>query len=84
MRLDKNAEDDEPGVNIDEVFPESAAALAGIQAGDRLLTLDGRWTDGVGDAYAAAAGVTPGRKITVTLRRGTKELALPIAPTAGF
>ena len=41
----KKAGDDEAGVDIKEVLPGSAAAEAGLKAGDRLLTIDGRWTD---------------------------------------
>ena len=40
-----------------DVLPESPAALAGIKTGDRLLTLDGRWTDTVADCYIAAGHV---------------------------
>ena len=42
---DKDKDDEEAGVTIKEVMPGSAAAAAGLKAGDRLLTLDGRWTD---------------------------------------
>ena len=37
-----------PGVTVKEVIAGSPAAAGGLKAGDRLLTLDGRWTDTVG------------------------------------
>jgi hypothetical protein len=76
--------DEEAGVTIKEVMPGSAAAKAGLKAGDRLLTLDGRWTDTVADCYAAAGYVKPGTTVIVIIRRDGKELELPVTPAAGL
>jgi hypothetical protein len=76
--------DEEAGVTVKDVLGGSAAATAGLKAGDRLLTLDGRWTDSLADLYAAAARVQPGTTAPLTLLRGGKELTLKVKPAAGL
>lgn len=84
MLLDKDQNDSEEGVTIKEVLPGSAAAKGGIQAGDRLLTLDSRWTDSLADAYQAAGHVKPGDSATVMVRRAGRDLELTVKPQTGF
>jgi hypothetical protein len=76
--------DEEAGVNLTDVLPGSAAAAAGLRAGDRLLTLDGRWTDSLTDLYTAAGYVKPGTTVAVRVRRDGKELELKVRPGAGL
>jgi hypothetical protein len=76
--------DDKPGVVIKDVFQDSPAATAGLKSGDRMLTLDGRWTDSVGDAYIAASLVKPGRAAAVVVKRDGKEVMLQVTPTKGY
>ena len=47
MRVGEKADDNAPGVRIAKVFSGGAAEKAGVKVGDRLLRLDGRWTDNV-------------------------------------
>ena len=47
-----------------------AADKAGVKRGDRMLTMDGRWTDSLADLYEAAGYVKPGAKVTVKVKRG--------------
>jgi len=82
--LRKSQDDQEAGVTIRDVLPGSAAATAGLKAGDRLLTLDGRWTDSVADAYFAAGHVKPGTTAPVVVQRDGKEVALTVQPRAGL
>jgi PDZ domain/Aspartyl protease len=85
LRLDdKKADDDEPGLTVSAVLPESAAARAGLKVGDRLLTIDGRWTDSANDCYRAAEAIKPGQTVDVTVRRAGKQLTLAVRPAAGF
>jgi hypothetical protein len=82
FRPAKDKDDAEAGVNVAEVHAGTAAARAGLMAGDRLLTLDGRWTDSVADCFAAAAAVKPGVSATLRIRRDGKErdLTVKVAP----
>jgi hypothetical protein len=80
----KASGDDSAGVTVKEVLPGSAAAAAGLKAGDRLLTLDGRWTDTVADTYLAASFVKPGETVVVNVRRDGKELELTVKPAPGL
>jgi hypothetical protein len=85
IRLDeKKSDDDQPGVTVAEVLAESAAARAGVKAGDRLLTIDGRWTDTIADCFRAAEAIKPRQRVDVVLRRDGKSVTLTIAPAAGF
>jgi membrane-associated protease RseP (regulator of RpoE activity) len=80
----KEAGDKADGVTIKSVLPDSPAATAGLKAGDRLLTLDGRWTDSLVDLYTAAGYAKPGETAPVVIKRDGKELTLMVKPTAGM
>jgi hypothetical protein len=80
----KDTADEEAGVVVKEVFAGSAAAAAGFKPGDRLLTLDGRWTDSVADTYQAAGFVKPGTAVKAVVRRDGKEIVLTVTPRAGL
>jgi membrane-associated protease RseP (regulator of RpoE activity) len=84
VRVKKEPKDDEPGVAVDEVLPESAAAAAGLKSGDRLLTLDGRWTDSVTDLLIAASRLRPGTAVEALVTRQGKQLTLKLSARAGL
>jgi hypothetical protein len=84
MVVTKAAGDDKPGVTIKEVRPGTPAADAGLKAGDRLLTLDSRWADSVGECYQAASRVKPGTAAPVVIRRDGKEMELTVKPVPGL
>ena len=73
-----------PGMTVTAVFDGSAAAMAGIQAGDRLLTLDGRWTDSIADCYQAAEALKPGQAVEILLRRDVKEVKVIVTAAPGL
>jgi len=81
---DKGADDESAGVAVKEVFADSPAAAGGLKAGDRLLTLDGRWTDSVTDTFLAASLVKPGREVAVVVKRDGKEVTLKVKPARGL
>ncbi len=80
----KSASDQNAGVVIKQVLAGGAAERAGFKAGDRLLTLDGRWTDSVNDCYEAAAQVPAGAEITALLERQGKGIEVQIKPQPGL
>lgn len=75
---------DDPGVTVTKVLPGSPAAVAGLKEGDRVLTIDGRWTDTVADTFTAAAGVKPGTEVPVVIRRDGKDSTLKVKPVGGL
>jgi membrane-associated protease RseP (regulator of RpoE activity) len=79
----KDSKDEDAGVVVKEVYADSPAAKAGMKAGDRILTLDGRWTDSLRDLYDAAGFVKPGTAAKVVFLRDGKEKELTITPTSG-
>lgn len=84
LLVDKGTTDDTAGVDIKAVMPGSAAEKAGLKPGDRLLTIDGRWTDSVGDTYQAASFVKVGKAVPVVVRRDGKEVKVTVAPLRGL
>jgi hypothetical protein len=80
----KRADDDEAGVDIEEVLAGSAAAEAGLKAGDRLLTIDGRWTDSLADLYEIASHLKPDASVPIGIKRAGKEMELRIKLRAGL
>jgi hypothetical protein len=80
----KEVGDEAYGVDIRTVIPGSAAARGGLKRGDRLLTLDGRWTDSVKDVFEAAAAIKPGTTVVLKIKRGGKEMSLNVTPAAGM
>ena len=84
LALDKEKDDEEAGVVVKEVHKGGAAAVAGLKAGDRVLTIDGRWTDTLSDAFVAATFVKPGKPTVVAVMRDGKEMKLTVKPTKGL
>lgn len=82
--VDKGEKDEDAGVTVTEVLARSAAADGGLKVGDRLLTLDGRWTDSLGDTFYAASKVPPGKRAVLVVARGGKELKLSVTPAKGL
>ena len=84
LRVEKAKDDETAGVAVKEVLPDSPAAAAGIKAGDRLLTLDGRWTDTINDLYIAAGQVKLGVETPAQVLRDGKKITLKLTVRAGL
>jgi S1-C subfamily serine protease len=84
MTVSKKSEDEDPGVTVTKVLAGSPAAESGLKEGDRLLTLNGRWTDSVADTFTAASFVKPGTTVSIVVKRGGKELTLKVKPISGL
>jgi hypothetical protein len=84
IRVDKAKDDKDDGVAVKDVLADSAAAAAGFKVGDRLLSLDGRWTDSVNDCYIAAGMIRPGTAITARVLRDGKKIDLKVTVRAGL
>ena len=84
VKVAKDASDQDAGVNVKEVFPGSPADSAGLKAGDRLLVLDGRWTDTVLDTYDAATSLRPGTEVRIVIRRDGKEVTKTLKVQSGL
>jgi membrane-associated protease RseP (regulator of RpoE activity) len=66
--------------NIVQVTPSSAAAAAGFQKGDEVLSVNGKK---VSDWYVDSQAIrdSEGRELTFLVKRGGKEVTLTAAPT---
>lgn len=82
--VSRDADDVDPGVVVEKVLAKSPAADGGLKAGDRLLTLDGRWTDSVSDTFLAATLTKPGKPVALVVTRGGKEVKLTVTPGKGL
>ena len=81
---DKAADDEDAGVKVTAVLAKSPAAAGGLKVGDRLLTLDGRWTDTVGDTFQAANSAKAGKPAALVVSRDGKEVKLTVTPGKGL
>ena len=84
FKIHKDKDDEDPGVSVKFVYADSPAARAGIKEGDRLLTLDGRWTDTPVDCHAAAARLAPGTPVHAVILRDGKEMELTVEMRPGL
>ena len=79
----KEKDDEAAGVVVEKVLDGGAAAEAGLKPGDRLLTVNGRWTDTVADTFTAAGSVKPGKEAVVVVNRDNHEVKLTVKPAKG-
>ena len=84
LTIDKLATDATDGVVVMRVYAGSAADSAGLQAGDRILTIDGRWTDTVIDCYEVVSAIKAGQTAVVKVNRGGQERELKVQPRIGL
>jgi S1-C subfamily serine protease len=84
LKVDKAKDDETAGVTVKDVMPDSAAAAAGFKAGDRLLTLDGRWTDTINDCFLAAGLVKLDTPVVAQVLRDGKKMQLKVTVRAGL
>jgi hypothetical protein len=84
IRVAKEKDDEAAGVLVKEVMADSPAAQAGLKTGDRLLTLDGRWTDTIPDTYIAAGQLEPGRAVNAQITRDGKKMTVKLTVRAGL
>ena len=84
IRVEKAKDDTDAGVTVKEVLADSSAVTAGFKVGDRLLSLDGRWTDTVNDCYLAASMVRPGTATRAGVMRDGKKVELKLKVRAGL
>jgi Aspartyl protease/PDZ domain len=84
LKVEKGMDDENAGVTVKEVMPDSAAAAAGFKAGDRLLTLDGRWTDTISDCFLAAGLVKLDSPVVAQVLRDGKKIQLKVTVRVGI
>ncbi len=71
-----------PGVRLSGVVPGSPAAKAGLQEGDVLLRMDATEITSLQTFSEFLKTLTPGRDVTVTIRRGDQELTVELVVDA--
>ena len=69
------------GLEVVQLLDGSPAAVAGVRAGDLIVSLDGRPIAGVGDLQRSLVGDLVGRAVEVTLERDGVLAELAITPT---
>jgi hypothetical protein len=83
FEVNKEKADEDAGVTVKTVYADGPAGKAGLKVGDRLLTIDGRWTDTIGDTVVATSFVKPGKSVPVVVSRDGKEVKLTVTPANG-
>lgn len=84
LNVGKKSDDEEAGVNVTKILAGGPSEKAGLKEGDRLLTLDGRWTDSTADVYRTVASIKPGTSVPAVIRRDGKEMKVTIKPIPGI
>ncbi|REK09423.1 MAG: PDZ domain-containing protein [Planctomycetota bacterium] len=64
------------GVEVRYVYPESPAAEAGIEPGDRLLAFAGEKVEKLEDVIEPMQSLAPGESVAIELRRGDQTLPI--------
>ncbi len=72
--------DDQPGIPLPEILPDSPLAKAGVLSGDRILSVNGEKTLRPADLGRAIWGLKAGDTATLETSRGTREVTLEILP----
>jgi hypothetical protein len=83
FEVDKGKTDEEAGVTVTKVYADGPMGKAGLKVGDRVLTIDRRWTDSIGDTAVATQSIKPGTTTEVKVVRDGKELVLKATPVKG-
>ncbi len=73
-----NYADDQPGVLVGDVYPETSAANAGILKGDRLIRWGGEELADVGSMMDRLAGHKPGDVVEIVVIRDGKEIPIKV------
>jgi pimeloyl-ACP methyl ester carboxylesterase len=70
---DKQKLEDDNGVVVDRLLPESSAALAGLKPGDILISLDGKRIASPSQFIESLAARRPGETLTIVLVRDGEQ-----------
>jgi hypothetical protein len=84
FEVTKEEGDEDAGVTVGKVIANSPVAIGGLKKGDRLLTLDGRWTDSPVDVFEAASTIKAGTTAVLRVRRGKMDVVVKVKPSAGL
>jgi serine protease Do len=67
-----------PGAKIGQIEEHSAAALAGVRAGDVITAIDGRVLSGLRELRSALTGKSPGDSVELKLSRNGQERSVTV------
>jgi hypothetical protein len=82
--LEVDKPDNQPGVRITVVYRGGSAEAAGLKPGDRLLSVNGRWTESVEDCFRVAAIAPPAVPARLIVLRDGRTEAFSLTPRAGL
>jgi S1-C subfamily serine protease/pimeloyl-ACP methyl ester carboxylesterase len=69
-----------PEIRVRFVYPESPAAKAGVQPGDRVVSINQGPVTGRMEILDQVALLEPGKKVVLGLERGAEKLSLELTP----
>ncbi len=84
FQAEKSSLDTSDGITVSLVNENSPAAKAGLKKNDRILSLDGFWTDSLEDLFFAASKATPQKSSKLTILRDQKKMNISLIPSTGI
>jgi len=84
LSVGKETSDEENGVEVVHVLENGAGQEAGIKVGDRILVVDGMWTDTITDCQRAFSQIKAGQKVALKIRREGKDVDVQVTARTGF
>lgn len=71
------------GVVVESVVPDSPAARAGLQVGDKLYAINGENLGPHSDPDTIKRHTDPGKSVELTIQRGDEKLTFKVTPVSG-
>ena len=76
--------DDLDGVTVTKILEKSPASEGFLRVGDKIVTINRRWTDSVTDVFDATAKVPAGKQADLVILRDGQRVEIKIVPKIGL
>jgi len=75
---DQAKQDNQPGVGVTAIYPNGPAARGGLQAGDRIVSINGKAVSNPKDVSEGIARIQPGAKAEIAVKRNNADQTVTV------